>query len=186
MPKKFFKRITPDHGKLRENRYLKFFGNLLHDPNLFHLNRRSASGAVANGLFWAMIPIPFQMIPAAFFAILLRVNLPISAALVWITNPITMPPVYYFCYKVGSWLMGNPAKPLKTEFNLEWLGTELAAIWQPFLLGCLVMAISCALLGYVSVRLLWRLQLIRHLQRKKRERELRKTFAGRDQGRSES
>lgn len=176
MPKKFLKRLMPDHRAIREHKHLRIFGKLLHDPNLFHLNRRSASGAFANGLFWAFVPMPFQMLPAALFAILFRVNLPLSIALVWITNPITMPPIFYFCYKVGSWLLDVPVHTMEAEFSMEWLQAELSLIWQPFLLGCFVMGILSSLLGYFGIRGLWRLHLIRHWQHKKRERELRKTF----------
>jgi hypothetical protein len=176
MPKKLLKRLMPDHRVIREHKHLRIFGTLLHDPNLFHLNRRSASGAFANGLFWAFMPMPFQMLPAALLAILLRVNLPLSIALVWITNPITMPPIFYFCYKVGSWLLDVPVHAVAFEMSWEWLSTELSLIWQPFLLGCLVVGAVSSLLGYFGIRGLWRLHLIRHLQHKKRERELRKTF----------
>jgi uncharacterized protein (DUF2062 family) len=24
---------------------------------------------------------------------------------VWITNPITMPPIFYGCYKLGAWIL---------------------------------------------------------------------------------
>ncbi|PKM45340.1 MAG: DUF2062 domain-containing protein [Gammaproteobacteria bacterium HGW-Gammaproteobacteria-1] len=176
MPKKFLKRFMPDHRVIREHRHLRIFGTLLHDPNLFHLNRRSASGAFANGLFWAFVPMPLQMLPASLFAIAFRVNLPLSIALVWVTNPFTMPPLYYFCYKVGSWLLDVPVQSIEFELSLHWLSTELSRIWEPFLLGCFVVGAISALLGYFGVRGLWRLHLIRHLQHKKRERELRKTF----------
>ena len=90
----------PDHEKIRQHPQLnKLFGTLLHDPNLLHLNRRSISGAFFIGMFWAFMPMPFQMIPAAALAIYFRTNLPISIGLVWFTNPITIPPFFYFCYK---------------------------------------------------------------------------------------
>ena len=176
MPKKFLKRLMPDHRVIRENKYLRIFGTLLHDPNLFHLNRRSASGAFGVGVFWALIPMPFQMLPAALFAILFRVNLPLSVALVWLTNPITMPPIFYFCYKVGAWLLGVPALNVHFELSVHWLMTELGHIWQPFLLGCVLMASISSLLSYLAIRGLWRLHIVRHLQHKRRERLLRKSF----------
>ncbi|WP_159217560.1 DUF2062 domain-containing protein, partial [Klebsiella pneumoniae] len=84
--------------------------NVLYNPNLWCLNRRSAAGAFAVGLFMAFVPLPSQMIMAAGLAIVLGVNLPLSIALVWITNPITMPVIFYFTYKLGAWLMGTPAQ----------------------------------------------------------------------------
>jgi len=57
---------------------------------------------MAVGLFCAFVPLPIQMLLAAAAAIIFRVNLPISVGLVWITNPVTIPPMFYFCYKVGT------------------------------------------------------------------------------------
>ena len=82
MPRHLIKRYSPDHEKIRNHKHVKVFGKLLHDPNLWHLNRRSVSGAFGVGLFWAMIPMPFQMIAAAATAIGLRTNLPLSVVLV--------------------------------------------------------------------------------------------------------
>ena len=122
MPKKFIQRWMPNHEKVRNHPHLnKVFGTLLHDPNLLHLNRRSVTGAFFIGLFMAFMPIPFQMIPAAACAIWLRVNLPISIGLVWITNPITMPPIFYFSYKLGAWTLGMPVNTVEFDISVDWL-----------------------------------------------------------------
>ncbi|MCK9532956.1 MAG: DUF2062 domain-containing protein [Gammaproteobacteria bacterium] len=176
MPKNFIKRFMPDHQMVRNHRHLRFLGNLLHDPNLFHLNRRSASGAFGVGVFVAFVPVPFQMVLAAAFAVLFRVNLPISVALVWLTNPVTMPPMFYFVYKVGAWLLDTPARELQFQATPEWLMQEIGAIWQPFLLGSFVVGILCAFVSYFAVRGLWRLRIVRHWQRKKDERAARQDF----------
>ena len=97
MPKKIIKRMMPDHQTIKENKYLKIFGNLLHNANLWHLNRHSVAKAFAVGLFFAFIPVPFQMVLAAGLAIIVHANLPLSIALVWITNPLTMPFIFYAC-----------------------------------------------------------------------------------------
>lgn len=175
MPKKLIKRFMPDHNTIREHKHLRFFGKLLHDPNLFHLNRRSASGAFAVGLFMAFVPLPIQMLLAASAAILFRVNLPISVVLVWLTNPVTIPPMFYFAYLVGTWIVGAPVHMEQGSFQLsyEWLKHELGAIWLPFLLGCFVTGSVSALLGYFGVRGLWRLHLVRHYQQRKLRRQQR-------------
>lgn len=171
MPKKFIKRYMPDTEKIRNNKQLnKVFGTLLHDPNLLHLNRRSVSMAFLVGLFMAFVPLPSQMIMAAAVAIYIRCNLPISVALVWISNPVTMPPIFYFAYKVGATILNTPERAFTFDLSWEWLGTELAAIWEPFLLGCLVCGVVFGVLGFGLIRLLWRLHIISAIKNRKENR----------------
>ncbi len=55
---------------------------------------------------------------------------------------------------------------------MEWLTTELAAVWQPFLLGSLIIAVVSAIVGNLMIRALWRLQVVRSWEaRKQRRRE---------------
>lgn len=171
MPKKFIKRYMPDSEKIRKNKKLnKVFGSLLHDPNLLHLNRRSVSMAFLVGLFMAFVPLPSQMIMAAAVAIYIRCNLPISVALVWISNPVTMPPMFYFAYKVGATILSTPERAFTFDLSWEWLGTELAAIWEPFLLGCLVCGIVFGVLGFGLIRLLWRFHIISAIKKRKEKK----------------
>ena len=171
MPKKFIKRWMPDHEKIRSHPHLnKVFGTLLHDPNLLHLNRRSVSGAFFVGLFMAFVPLPTQMVFAAAIAILVRVNLPISVGLVWLTNPVTMPPIFYFAYKIGAWTLNTPISENSFELSWEWLATELSAIWEPFLLGCFICGVVSGLLGAAGIRLIWRLHVIRQWEARKKRR----------------
>jgi len=165
MPKKFIKRFLPDSKKIRDHTTLnRLFGNLLHDPNLLHLNRRSVSGAFFVGLFMAFVPMPLQMVAAAGAAIYWRVNLPISVALVWISNPITIPPIFYFCYKVGQWVLGGELQTFTFELSINWLAERIVEIWQPLLLGSFICSLVSATLGFVLIRLLWRLHIVRHKQ----------------------
>ena len=175
MPKKFIKRWMPDHEKIRSHPQLnKIFGKLLHDPNLLHLNRRSVAGAFFVGLFMAFVPLPTQMFFAAAAAIVFRVNLPISVGLVWLTNPVTMPPVFYFCYKVGAWILQTPVKKHTFELSWAWLQTELGAIWQPFLLGCFICGLISAVIGAAVIRLIWRWHVIRQWETRKQKRAMAK------------
>lgn len=167
MPKRLLKRFLPDHRTIREHQQLKRFGKLLHDPNLWHLNRRSAPGAVAVGLFVAFLPVPFQMVIAAAIAIICRINLPIAVVLVWITNPLTMPAIFYFSYKVGARLLGERIHPIEFEASLHWLMTEAHMVWTPLLLGSMICGTVSGIIGYLTVRSLWRLQVLKSWQARK-------------------
>lgn len=161
MPRRLLKRFMPDHRKIREHKHLSLFGERLHDPNLWHLNRRSVAGAVGLGMFVAFLPTPGQMIIAAAVALWFRVNLPLTVAMVWLTNPITMPPVFYFTYKVGAWLLGHEPYHFTFSLSVEWLLENTEAILLPLWIGSLVVGVVMALLSYAAVRLIWRWQVIR-------------------------
>ncbi len=165
--KKLLKRYLPTAEQIKENKSFGFMGELLHDPNLWHFNRRSVSGAFAAGLFSCYVPIPLQMLQAAILAVVFRVNLPLSVSLVWITNPITIPPMFYLAYKVGTFVLGTELQPFEFQFNLDWLFLELGHRWRPFLLGCLIMSTTLSITGFITVRLLWRLHLIQRIKERK-------------------
>ena len=97
---------------------LSFLGDILHEPNLWHINRHSVARAFLVGIWFCFIPMPFQMLAAAFFAIWFNANLPLSVVLVWISNPVTMPPMFYFNYKIGAWALDRPV--LSFDFELSW------------------------------------------------------------------
>ena len=161
MARRFIQRFMPDHQKVRESKAIRIFGSLVHDANLWHLNRRSASGAFAVGLFCAFIPVPFQMLLAAASAIPFRVNLPLSVGLVWVSNPITMPPMFYLCYLVGNAILAEPPQPFAFELSWEWLGHSISTIGPAFILGCLILGTLSSLIGYVAIRLLWRRSVVK-------------------------
>ena len=107
--KKLIRRYVPDKQVIHEASHLRPLQKYLHNVHLWHLNRRSVSGAVAVGLFCAYLPMPMETLVAAALAIVLRVNLPISVALVWLSNPLTWVPMYGAGYLVGAWLLNIPA-----------------------------------------------------------------------------
>jgi uncharacterized protein (DUF2062 family) len=171
LARKILKRYLPDAQTIRDHKHLQMFGTLLHDSNLWHLNRESVSRAFAIGLFMATVPMPFQMVPAAALAILFRANLPISVVLVWVSNPVTMPPYFYFCYKVGTWVLGIPTTPFHFDLSWEWLGSELLSIWQPFLLGCFIVGSVLAVTSYFAMHGFWRWHVVRNWERRKQRRK---------------
>jgi uncharacterized protein (DUF2062 family) len=167
--KHLMRRLAPDSKTLKEHRHFQVFGRLLHDPSLWHLNRRSAAGAFAVGLFMMYMPPFGQMLMAAAAAIAFRVNLPISVALVFVTNPVTIPPMFYFAYLVGAWVLGRAVAPFDLEFWAQ--PANWVTILSPLALGCLLCAIACSALGYFGVHLAWRWHVARHLQRRRARRQ---------------
>ena len=159
MPRRFLNKLFADHS-IRDGKSFGIFGEFIHDGNLWHMNKRSVAGACSIGLFSAFIPIPFQMLLAAGLAIIFRFNLPISVALVWVTNPITMPPLFFLAYKVGTWLTDVHPGPFEFELSLNWLFTELRGRWRPFLAGCLFVGSLSGMVGYISARIFWRIHVI--------------------------
>lgn len=171
MPRKFFRSLMPHPSHIADNPLIKKLGPRLQDPGLWHINRRSISGAVAVGLFCAVIPVPFQMFLAALGAIYFRVNILLAVPTVWVSNPFTIPPLFYFCYQVGVLILGaNEEKFHHFELSMDWLTNELLIVWQPFLLGCFVVASVSALLGYWTVRFLWSYHIWQHIKKRKLRR----------------
>ncbi|HRE32671.1 MAG TPA: DUF2062 domain-containing protein, partial [Candidatus Berkiella sp.] len=71
MPKKWLQQILPTTDKIKRIPQLRYFGNFIHNPNFWHLNRYSVSTAVSIGIFISFMPFPGHMLMAAFIAILL-------------------------------------------------------------------------------------------------------------------
>lgn len=170
MPRKLFKRWSPDAERVRAAPGMRYFGKLLHDPNLFHLNRHSVSVAFAVGLFLCFLPMPGQVIMGALGALWLRCNLPITIALVWISNPLTFPLVFYGAYELGAWMLDKPPAPFTFELSWQWLFTGFPAIWQPLVLGCLTLSVVSSALGYGLIQLFWRWHVLDRWQRRRQQR----------------
>lgn len=167
MAKKLLRRFLPDPNKIRNDKNLKIFGDRITNPNLWHVNRHSITKAVAIGLFVSYIPAPGHMLCAAFLAILFHANLPVSVILVWVSNPITIPPMYYFGYKLGTVILQTPASPIEFKLSLHWLFYELGAIAAPLFLGCLICGIVLAVIGVIATQIFWRWNVIREWEQRK-------------------
>lgn len=167
--RKLIRKYLPDHAAVRNNRWLApFAGTLLH-PRLWHLNRHSAAGGVAAGLYCGLIPGPFQMLGAALCAVVFRVNLPLALLTTLYTNPLTIVPLYAVAFGLGNWLLGGggqfvPPPDYPNGSFLEWipaLGHWMAGLGRPLLLGLILLANLLGLIGYVGVRLAWRWHLVK-------------------------
>ncbi len=133
---------------------LKFVRRYLGRDYLWRFDATSVPRGLFIGVFMGFMPIPFQMIPATLLSILWRGNLVISIALVWISNPITMPPLLYFCYRFGLMILRRQTLALKS-FSVEHLMAILPHIWLPLAVGCLAGGFITALLSFVLSRMVF-------------------------------
>jgi len=143
---------------LRNGRLHRLFGDRMFNPSLWSYDQRSVAGGLALGLFIAFTPtIPFHMLLCAIGAILLGVNLSVSQAAIWITNPLTAIPIYLAAIRVGRFLCEHAGIGGLTTafFSLEGrtgkVMQESLYLWT----GCLVFAGVSAVLGYVAVHIVW-------------------------------
>lgn len=170
-PKELFARYMPHRDKIRSHKHLQFLGDRIHDPDLWHLNRRSVAGAVTLGVFLCFMPIPFQMVAAAVLALIFRVNLAISVVCVWISNPITFGPMLLLAYQVGVMILGMPMMHITMDVSITWFSDMLIHIWKPLIVGCVVLGSLCGLIANLMVRWAWRLHLIKMWETRKERRQ---------------
>ena len=99
-------------GRLRQYNIREFaqrIKNLKGDPHYVAMG-------LAIGVFISLTPtIPFHTVLAVSFAIILRGSKAAAVLGVWFSNPITAPIFYWGSYKVGLYLLGNPA-----PFNVKY------------------------------------------------------------------
>jgi len=178
MPRKFFRKVMPSVDKVREMRVLSMFGDSLFHPSLWHLNRRSAAGGVAVGLFCGLIPGPLQMLGAGIACVLFRVNLPVALVATFYTNPLTIVPLYLVAYQIGSFVLGSSkSRPVTMPPDWDWsqpfasaeaIGQWMIGLGPPLALGVFLLACLLSALGYVVVRALWSMHLRRAWQARRR------------------
>ena len=157
-----FKRYIPHRESIASNSIIRLFDEYLHDPNIWHIHRRSSAGGAAIGVFCAFIPIPIQTLSAVALAILFRMNLPIAILFSFLANPITVPFIFFYSYKLGSILFGLEENQItniipENTTIIEWFNTIFLNIWEPLLIGCLILGLISSSITYFLIRLIWRI-----------------------------
>jgi uncharacterized protein len=182
VPRKYFRKYLPDPEVVRASRMVAAFGSWLQHPNLWHLNRRSVSGAVAIGLFSGLVPGPLQMLTALLLAIPLKKNLPVALLVTLYTNPFTIVPLYLLAYAYGQLLLPGERAALVGPFEMDWinfgesmqaLGEWMLSLGKPLAVGLVALGCTLALLGYISVQLAWRAWVVAAWRARARQRKAR-------------
>jgi uncharacterized protein len=158
----WFTRHIPTRETIHRYRVLRPFARHLSHNSLWRMNRRSVPRAVALGLFVAVIIPVMHTAIAAILAIPTRANVAIAAAFTLVVNPVTIPPLYYAAYRVGSWELHHDAT-LVDPHAAERFSSELSRLlfWihqasGSIAVGVLTIAAAAAAVGYVLAALIWR------------------------------
>jgi uncharacterized protein (DUF2062 family) len=160
MPRRVFKPLSRQRQRWKDRWFMRPFRLLLEHPVYWSLNRRNVTRAFALGLLISFVPIPVHFLLATVLALTFRLNIPAAILGTFLTNPLTMVPMYMGAYWVGSHLLGINTHPVAFAMTWEWLTTSLLPIWKPFLLGCLVLGLGAAVVGYALLGGIWHLGLV--------------------------
>lgn len=163
MIRKYFRKKASSKGKL---------DTLLEKYNLprayFNINRKMITKGVWIGLFWGFIPMPMQMLAVVMSTPFVRFNVPIAIVMVWLSNPFTMPPMYYMEYLTGNFILGREGIA-DIELTLEWFSSHMGDIFLPLYVGTAFYSIVVSTLIYALLNWLW----IRSVKEEKCEKERR-------------
>lgn len=171
---RFLHAQMPTHEQLAANR---FTAPLARRQELFRFTRRSVPRGVAVGILvgiFALIP-GIQIIGAALMCVPVRGNIPLAAAMTFLSNPATTP----FIIAASIWLgnhMGYHAD-LSTFYALyesgagvrAWLYWLLSDAAPSLMIGLAIISIVSAAIGYFVAVWFWR----SWIGRKHRARQLR-------------
>lgn len=160
----FMHKHAPDRETVANSRWLRPFGKRIHASELWRFTRRSVPRGVAIGLFigiFLMVP-GLQIIGAALCCMPLRANVPIAAAMTFLSNPLTTP-----LFLIGAMDVGNRLgfSADLAAFDALWRTGASLGRWMQWLysdaapamiIGLLVIAAVFAFVGYWIANVGWR------------------------------
>jgi uncharacterized protein (DUF2062 family) len=149
----------------RSEKLDKFLDKYNLSREFFGVSRRSITKGIWIGLFWGFIPMPMQMVAVVLTTFAFRFNVPIAIAMVWLSNPITMPPMYYMEYLTGNFLLGQEGLE-EIELTMEWFSEHFDEILVPLYVGTSFYSVVVSTLIYFIINWLW----IKSVHEEKRER----------------
>ncbi len=148
MIRKVFKK-KQSNGKIKD---------FIHKYKIPHeylaINRKAISRGVLIGLFWGFIPMPMQMLAVLSITPFIKFNVPIAISMVWLSNPITMPFMYYMEYQTGNFLLGYEGLD-NIDLTLNWFSDNWNKIITPLYVGTIPYSIGVSTLIYFLINKLW-------------------------------
>ena len=148
MIRQLFKNKTPN---VKLNAFIKKY-NIPRE--YLSINRKSISLGIFIGIFWGFVPMPMQMLAVLAMTPLFKFNVPIAISMVWLSNPLTMPFMYYMEYQTGNFLLGKEGIE-GIEMTLDWFSANWDEIIIPLYVGTIPYSIIVSSLTYLIINRLW-------------------------------
>ena len=140
------RRWVPGKEFLSNHPWLKPIAHRVLDGQLWRAQHETLARGVAVGLFWAFAVPAGQIFVAAAHCVWWRANIPAAALMTMVTNPLTIGFWLWLAYQLGAVMMGEQLQPEVTFSTF---------------------AISSSLLGYVLVKLGWRIKTVYKRRRRR-------------------
>ncbi len=167
--RRFIRRHVPNRDEMLKSPWLKPFGKRIRRRGLWRFTRRSVPRGVAVGLFvgiFLMIP-GVQIVGAALVSAPLRGNIPIAAAMTFLSNPATTPFFILAAINVGNRLgyhvdLATFDALRNTHASVgRWLSWLVSDAAPAMLTGLAIIGAVVAFAGYWVSLVGWRLWVAR-------------------------
>ena len=166
-----FKRLLLNVTRLRRGQLLRPLRHRLRNKGLWSFDHHSVAKGAAIGVFFAILFPVAHILFAIVTAIALRANVVAASLSTFISNPLTMPIIYYSAYRIGA-LMVRPDAPDAPVDALEsaqeaaqsalavrqWFPALLdwmSSVGAPTAVGIVALACVAALTVYALVFAIW-------------------------------
>ena len=163
----WIRRNSPSREELLESRFIKPFAHRVAHSHLWRFTRTSVRRGTALGLFvgiFFLIP-GVQILGVALLALPFRANIPIGAAMTFLSNPVTTPLILAASVWVGSTLFGLHTN-VSNLYILYDEGASLVEWWHWFtanagtallggLAGLFVISVVTSVVGYLLASVIW-------------------------------
>ena len=166
-----FKRLLLNVTRLRRGQLLRPLRHRLRNKGLWSFEHHSVAKGAAIGVFFAILFPVAHILFAILVAIALRANVVVATLATFISNPLTIPVIYYSAYRIGAVIVRQQAADPHAdaiesakeaaEAALEvrqWFPALLDwmfAVGAPTAIGIVTLACVTALTVYAFVFAIW-------------------------------
>ncbi len=147
--------LTPSRERLAATPGLQRLAPYLAHPKLWQWSRRSVAMGLAVGLFVGLLFPVAQFLFAVAAAVCLRSNVAVAAAGTLVSNPLTVPPIYYAAYQMGAWATGTSAAEGMSLLDPLSVWEHMGSVGLPLFTGLVMTACAAALASYLLVSQTW-------------------------------